>query len=120
MAGNKFPAEGLAEYRKMFESTIDFLWDVLEGDAFTVLDSSKRRPTKIVYDPLMFIANTPEVVTHQAKLVANKEVLRAELKTMYEMNQALFSGRRTNFKHTQDRNRCVSDSFGAAIAKIKQ
>jgi hypothetical protein len=120
VAGNKFPDAGLAEYRTMFEATVDFLWDVLEGDAFTVLDLSKRRPTKIVYDPLMFIANSPDVVPYRDKLVAKKDVLRAELKAMYEKNQALFSGRRTNFKDTQDRNRCVSESFAAAIAKTRK
>ena len=107
VVGNKFPQEGLAAYRAMFEATIDFLWDVLEGEAFTVLDPSKKRPTKIVYDPLMFAANSPDVVPHRAKLVAKKTVLRGELEAMYKKNQALFSGRRTNFKDTQDRNRCV-------------
>lgn len=119
VAGNKFPDAGLAEYRTMFVATVDFLWDVLEGDAFTVLDRSKRRPTKIVYDPLMFVANSPDVVLHRDKLIAKKKVLRAELKAMYENNQALFSGRRTNFKDTQDRNRCVGEAFTAAIAKTK-
>jgi hypothetical protein len=119
VAGNKFTEAGLAEYRTMFMATVDFLWDVLEGEAFTVLDPSKRRPAKFVYDPLMFVANSPDVVLHRDKLIAKKEVLRAELKAMYEMNQKLFSGRRTNFKDTQDRNRCVGESFAAAIAKIK-
>jgi hypothetical protein len=117
VAGNKFPDAGLAEYRTMFVATVDFLWDVLEGEAFTVLDPSKRRPTKIVYDPLMFVASSPDVVCHRDMLITKKEVLRAELKAMYETNQELFSGRRTNFKDTQDRNRCVGESFAAAIAK---
>jgi Protein of unknown function DUF262 len=120
VVGNKFPANGLKEYRSMFESTIDFLWDALEGEAFTVLAPSKRRPTKIVYDPLMFVANSPDVVSHRVKLVAKRAVLREELKKMYEKNQTLFSGRSTNFNATQDRNRCVSESFAAAIARTKK
>lgn len=120
VVGNKFPQEGLAAYRVMFEATIDFLWDVLEGEAFTVLDPSKKRPTKIVYDPLMFAANSPDVVPHRAKLVAKKAVLRGELEAMYKGNQALFSGRRTNFKDTQDRNRVVSEAFANAIAKTRK
>lgn len=119
VVGNKFPEEGLAEYRAMFEATVEFLWGVLEGEAFTVLDPNRKRPTKIVYDPLMFAANSPDVVPHRAKLVAKRGVLRAELKAMYEKNSALFSGRRTNFKDTQDRNRCVSEAFAAAITKTK-
>lgn len=117
--GNKFPKEGLVEYRSMFENTINFLWDVLETDAFTVLDPAKRRPTKIVYDPLMFAANSPEVVPHRVSLVEQKAVLREELKATYEKNQALFSGRRTNFKDTQNRNRVLVEAFIRAIAKTK-
>ena len=119
VAGNKFSEEGLAKYRAMFEATVDFLWDVLGNEAFTVLDPSKRRPTKIVYDPLMFAANSPLVVPHRPKLIANKAALRDELKTMYKKNDDLFSGRRTNFKDTQDRNRCVSEAFANVIDKTK-
>lgn len=120
VVGNKFPKSGLKEYRSMFGATIDFLWDVLEAEAFTVLDPAKRRPTKIVYDPIMFAANGPDVVPHRAALVAKKAVLRGELKAMYQKNHALFSGRRTNFKDTQDRNRCVSEAFVKAITKAKK
>ena len=120
VTGNMFPEDARAKYRSMFEATVDFLWDALEGEAFTVLDSSKRRPTKIVYDPLMFAANSPDVVPHRPKLVAQKDVLREELKSMYEKNKELFSGRRTNFKDVQDRNRCVSAAFASAIAKTKK
>lgn len=116
--GNRFPDAVLAGYRSMFETTVTFLWDVLEGEAFSVLGFSKR-PTKIVYDPLMYVANSPDVVPHQATLVAKKAVLRSELEAMYKASHALFAGRRTNFKDTQDRNRCVSEAFAAAIAKTK-
>lgn len=117
--GNNFGPTLLAEYKAMFESTVAFLWDVLGAEAFTVLGFSKR-PTKIVYDPLMFVANSAVVVPHRAKLIANKAVLRAELEAMYKAQHDLFSGRRTNFVDTQNRNRCVSDAFIAAIGKIKK
>lgn len=118
--GNNFPATVLAEYKTMFEATVAFLWEALGTEAFTVLDPSKKRPTKIVYDPLMFVANSAAVVPHHAKLVAKKAVLRGELEAMYKANHELFSGRRTNFKDTQDRNRCVSEAFAAAITKTKK
>ncbi len=114
--GNRFTTSLLSEYRSMFESNISFLWEVLEGDAFTTLGVSKR-PTKIVYDPLMYVANDKTVIPHRAALVAKKDVLRAELLAMYEANQVLFAGRRTNFKDTQDRNRCVAEAFATAIAR---
>jgi hypothetical protein len=117
--GNSFPASGLMEYRALFEATVHFLWEVLETDAFTTLGTSRsKRPTKIVYDPLMFVASSPEVSPHHSALMSRKEVLRSELTTMYEQHGALFSGRRTNHSDTLSRNDCVREAFGAAIAKI--
>jgi hypothetical protein len=114
--GNKFPSEGLTQYRSMFESTVDFVWEVLGNEAFTTLEPSKRRPTKIVYDPLMFAASSPKVMSHRDKLIANKGALKEKLKNMYEEQHDLFAGRRTNFNNTQDRNKCVSEAFDSAIA----
>lgn len=118
LLGNGFPQDGLDKYRGMFLETIEFLWAVLESEAFTLLDPARRRPTKIVYDPLMFIASSPNVVARRAELIAAKDVLRARLMAMYKDNQALFSGRRTNYKDTQDRNRCVADSFARTIESL--
>jgi Protein of unknown function DUF262 len=119
MRGNKFAPTLLTEYKVMFEATVAFLWEVLGAESFTVLGSSKR-PIKIVYDPMMFVANNADVVKHRPKLVAKKAVLRGELEAMYKMNHKLFSGRSTNFKDARDRNRCVSEAFAAAIAKLKK
>ena len=117
--GNNFPSTLLEEYRTMFQSTISFLWDVLGAEAFMVLGFSKR-PTKIVYDPLMFVANSADVIPHRATLIAKKVILRSELEAMYKAKHDLFSGRRTNFVDTQNRNRCVSEAFAAAIVKTKK
>lgn len=118
--GNNFPKTVLAEYKTMFEKTVAFLWEALGPEAFTLRDPSKKRPTKIVYDPLMFVANSTAVVPHHAMLVAKKEALCDELEAMYKANRELFAGRRTNFKDTQDRNRCVSEAFAGAITKTKK
>lgn len=120
MRGNRFPAKVLAEYHTMFESTIAFLCDALGTEAFTLLDSGRRRATKIVYDPLMCIANSPEVIPHRAALVSNKGFLREELQKMYASHADLFSGRRTNFADSQQRNTHVGSAFAAAIARISK
>ena len=117
--GNRFSSDVLDEYRAMFESTVDFLWKTLEAESFCVIGPSTR-PTKIVYDPLMYVANSNDVIPHREKLIANKGVLRTELVSMYVQNQAHFSGRRTNFPDTQNRNRYVKEAFAAAITKINQ
>ena len=116
--GNSFSSALLEDCSKMFNSTVEFLWNALEAESFCEIGASKR-PTKIVYDPIMYVANSDGVVPHRAELIAEKEVLRNELVAMYKQQDALFSGRRTNFADTQNRNRCVSEAFAAAISKIK-
>jgi hypothetical protein len=88
-------------------------------EAFCMIGSSKR-PTKIIYDPMMFAANSANVIPYRAQLVAQKEILQSELVLMYQKDKLLFSGRRTNFKDTQDRNRHVIEAFTAAIQKIEK
>ncbi len=114
--GNRFPKTLLDEYHRMFESTVSFLWQTLGTDAYCVIGHSTR-PTKIVYDPIMYVANSPNVLQHRESLKTQKEVLRKELEAMYASDQELFSGRRTNFADTQNRNRRVSEAFTAAITK---
>ncbi len=118
MRGNRFSETVLTDYRAMFESTIDFLWEALGTEAFTLLDSGRRRPTKIVYDPLMYIANSAEVLPHRAALVMNKGLLREELQKLYEANSDLFAGRRTNFADSQQRNNHIGAAFAAAISRV--
>lgn len=53
--GNGFPDSVLNSYESSFTETIDFLFDCLGADAFAVIVNGKHlRPTKIVYDPMMF------------------------------------------------------------------
>lgn len=117
--GNRFSVAVLSDYRFMFESTINFLWESLGADAFTLLDSGRRRATKIVYDPLMYVANSAEVVPYRATLIANKGLLREELQKIYASNADLFSGRRTNFADSQQRNAQIAAAFAAAISRVQ-
>nr|WP_315229108.1 DUF262 domain-containing protein [uncultured Albidiferax sp.] len=116
--GNRFSLAVLTEYRAMFESTINFLSESLGADAFTLLDSGRRRAIKIVYDPLMYIASSAQVLPHRAALVSNKGLLREELLKIYAANADLFSGRRTNFVDSQQRNTLVREAFVAAISRV--
>ncbi|MBI4081925.1 MAG: DUF262 domain-containing protein [Candidatus Lambdaproteobacteria bacterium] len=117
MAGNRFSPDLLRSYRDMFQSTVAFLWSALESDAYRVIGIS-RRSTKIVYDPVMYVANSAEVIDARDRLLAGKDVLRAKLIAMYSDHQALFSGRRTNFKDTQERNARVREAFASAITTL--
>ena len=115
--GNKFNINVLNGYREMFDSTVDFVWNTLGDESFCAIGSSKR-PTKIVFDPIMYVANSKEIVLKRDVLILHKNVLKQELETMFQENQDLFSGRRTNFSDTQLRNTRVKDAFVSCILKI--
>ena len=66
--GNRFPETVLDGYRSMFESTVEFLWEALGQESFCVIGAAKRPPTKIVYDPMMYVANSEAVVARPSRV----------------------------------------------------
>lgn len=124
IGGNRFPKNVLEQYRKMFEGTVLFLWETLGNEAFCVIGEQPKhpRPTKIVYDPIMYVVNSKSVHASRDKLLEHKHILREELVSMYakdqESGQPLFSGRRTNFADTQARNALMLDAFSSTIKRI--
>jgi hypothetical protein len=119
--GNKFTGEVLEAYRQMFEGTIDFIWKLLGKKAFCRMSREGKpggRPTKIVYDPLMYAASRCWTAGEAQRLLAGKEVILDEIRNMYEVHADLFAGRRTNASDTQQRNRIVVNAFQQALDKL--
>jgi hypothetical protein len=121
--GNDFQSSVLTKYEEYFIETIDFLYDCLSTDAFTVISSGRHpRPTKVVYDAIMFVANSPDVVQARAKISANKTILRDTLATMYSEDsvspQPSFAGRRTNNSDISSRNRAMRTAFENVLRQI--
>lgn len=123
LVGNRYAADVLRAYEVMFVETIDFLFECLGIDAFAVITDGKLpRPTKIVYDPIMFVANAPEVVQARQRICANKEILREEIGAMYDRDRARtppsFAGRRTNNADIQVRNKEMYVAFSNVLRRI--
>ena len=77
------------------------------------------RPTKIVYDAVMFAATHHSIVPRRLEILKKKEELRGALIEMYKSDKSgnvVFSGRRTNFMDAQERNRLVLAAFSSVIA----
>lgn len=108
--GNNFNDKNLNEYRSMFKCAIGFLWELLGSAAFTTL-KNRHRPTKIIYDPLMFISSLPNIIPHHRKLINNKDTVKNALKELYSNNNDLFNGRKTNYADTQSRNEKMYNMF---------
>lgn len=116
LQGNGFPETVLNAYSKLFNTSIEFLWSALGPQAFTLLGHSKR-PTKIIYDPIMHVASTPKVQAAYEDLISKKDVLISELTETYLKHKDLFSGRRTNYSDTLSRNDRLREAFERAISK---
>jgi Protein of unknown function DUF262 len=119
--GNRFSDEILDAYRKMFEGTIELLRGLLGNKAFCRMSRAGKwqsGPTKIVYDPLMYAASRCWTAGAAQRLLAGKEVVLGEIRTMYNAHADLFAGRRTNASDIQPRNREVMNAFQRALDKL--
>jgi hypothetical protein len=119
--GNKFSTETLAAYRNMFEGTCELLWGLLGTRAFCRMSSEgkwRERPTKIVYDPLMYAASICWKTRKTERLLAGKGIVLGEIQDMYKVHADLFEGRRTNASDILPRNREVAMAFQRALDKL--
>jgi hypothetical protein len=114
--GNKFAPAILSEYDDIFKATISFIFQSIGSRAFCRGKSGS--PTKIVYDPLMCISSQYSRGSDRETLLSGKEVLVAELGTMYKDHGSLFAGRRTNAADTHQRNERMANAFRNALKKL--
>ena len=119
--GNRFPVEGSAEYPARCSSR--------QSSFFGLCWGAKRSPFSILQsDGRPRSSTTPSCSQRTAPRCAQRGPARREerraAKTSPSVDPdepwATSSGRRTNFKDTQDWNRCVGDAFATAIAKTKK
>jgi hypothetical protein len=121
--GNKFSDELLGSYREMFLQTISFLSETLGDSPYCRLDSSgtpKGQQNKIIYDPLMYIASQYAQSEHRDMFINNKEKLRNHLGRMYEENDKLFEGRKTNKSDAKKRNSLLKQTFVKTLETLTQ
>lgn len=119
--GNKFGDDLLSKYQGLFENTISFLFEILGKKAFYRMTSNSKlnnRPTKILYDPLMYVASQYSQGPSRDELIAGKKLLIQELKNMFSKNSALFGGRRTNPVDIRARNKCLADVFQLTLREL--
>ena len=72
---NKFPDETIEKLEKLFNETIDLVYDIYGKDAFMMptYERAVSKPQKTVYDPLMQSAS--DFIQHKNKLLQYREEL---------------------------------------------
>jgi len=98
--GNSLPQETLLEMGKLFNETIEFLFELLGEQAFCLYRNRNgkwswyQRPTTAVYDPLTVIAS--EFLEAKTKILEKKGEIVIELEDFYSKYYDDFEGRNTN------------------------
>lgn len=109
--GNGFSTELIARYKELFEETVKLVFDVLGEDAFHLWRQRKSgwnwfdRPTKVVYEPLMY--GFSQRLERKADLLLRADQVRAALPEFYQTNYAIFEGRKVNRADMSARNEAV-------------
>jgi Protein of unknown function DUF262 len=109
--GNGFSTELIARYKELFEETVKLVFDVLGDDAFHLWRQRKSgwnwfdRPTKVVYEPLMY--GFSQRLERKADLLLRADQVRAALPEFYQTNYAIFEGRKVNRADMSARNEAV-------------
>jgi hypothetical protein len=118
--GNLKPKKLLANYEKLFERTIQAVYEVLAEKAFFLLrrrvDTWQwlNRPTTVLYDPIMFVFS--QYLDDLPMLVARKDYLQGRLPSFYKEHYDSFEGRNVNRSNVTERNRLFESLINEALA----
>ncbi len=114
--GNKFEKEIFSEYKEMFESTISFVFELFGNEAFHRVSKAGKAiggPTKIVYDPIMYVSSKYSRGSDRDTLLSRKDAIVEKIDRLRQSE--IFGGRRTNSADTASRNRRVMEIFQAVL-----
>ena len=114
--GNKFRKAILSEYKEMFESTISFVFEMFGKEAFHRVSKAGKPsggPTKIVFDPIMYVASKYSRGPDRDTLSSRKDTLVEKINEIKQND--IFGGRKTNSADTALRNRRVMEIFQAVL-----
>jgi hypothetical protein len=106
---NLFPDRTLLHLANLFRHTILLARTVWEEKAFWLhrLRNEEwnwfKRPTTVVYDPLMFALS--HRLEHTNTFMTKKKILQKSIAEFYKQNYDQFEGRYTNISNMHDRNR---------------
>lgn len=122
--GNTFPPELLSQLGNLFSATIKLVHDTFGERSFWLWRKRKngswnwlKRPTTVVYDPLMFAFS--QHIDDADKIIAKRTLFRQNITSFYQENYDIFEGRYTNLANIEDRNRLFTKFVASTVGKGK-
>lgn len=117
--GNYFSTEVLGSLEKLFNATIDMVYELFEDKAFFLYRKRKtgwgwfERPTTAVYDPMM--NSLSQRLEFRDELVRRKEEMNEAIIEFYKENYGVFEGRNTNQSALEERDSKFNEFFDRFI-----
>ena len=105
--GNELPVSVREQLKRLFQETVDFVYEVLGENAFCAWRNSSwyRRPQKGIYDAVMY--GFSACLPYRDKIVQQRDAVIAAFQNMHVANRDSFRGRATNRVNMRERNRIV-------------
>jgi hypothetical protein len=118
--GNSFSTSTLGSLKELFLSTSNLIYDTLGERAFYLYRKRRNgswnwfeRPTKVVYDPLMYAFS--QFIDRKEIFKQKSKEIEKSLEGFYQKNAAVFEGRSTNQQDIVDRKKLFMDFLGAFV-----
>jgi hypothetical protein len=118
--GNLKPPKLLANYEKLFNATVEVVYEALGETAFFLYRRRGNnwnwlnRPTVVLYDPIMFVFS--QHLDERDVLIARKDKLRGSLESFYKSNYEKFEGRNVNRANVTERNQLFESLIQETLA----
>ena len=118
---NKFDNSILEQYEKLFNDTIELVYNIYGDTAFRLWKYNKvknawvlySRPAMVLYDPIMFVLSQ-KLDKSQILLSKKSEIVESTLK-LHQDNEVKFNGRNTNKSNIIERIDIIEEFFRTFI-----
>ena len=118
--GNLFPVDVLNKFADLFVETSNLVYKILGERAFFLLRKRKNgtwqwfeRPTKVLYDPLMYAFS--KHIQHKQTLISKAKEIESKLEEMYKSQANTFEGRSTNQQDIFKRMDLLEEFLGSFL-----
>ena len=118
---NKFDESVLKQYEKLFNDTIELVYNIYGENAFRLLKYNQvkerwitySKPAIILYDPIMFVLS--QQLDKSQILIEKKDEIVDGTSELYRTNESKFNGRNTNRSNIIERIDLFEDFFNGII-----
>ncbi|MEI5908355.1 DUF262 domain-containing protein [Bacillus spongiae] len=114
--GNLLPNDVLKQYEQLFNDTSKLVYELFQEDAFCLYRKRNNkwimynRPTKVVYDPIMYVLSS--YIDNKDQLIKQRDKIKEDILEFYQENYETFGGRNTGKNDVLTRIQLLDDFFG--------